>query len=198
MNRALKTILLPLLALTAAKANTIQENYSTSVNFLTGAPVVTSIPGFNPALGTLNGIEFSYSSGAVLLSGNAISSNIKIDDPGGNLIDTILFPTMNGRAQQLESGNFAVPAAYLIDFERAGNVDLTFASFTACRGSANTPSGCNGFSAFVDGQATFNYSPNSPAAPVPEPASLLLFPCGVVVLLAIFVCRKKTDLPSRC
>lgn len=152
-----------------AQAATIQDNYGPfDVNFLTGQVVTGSLPGFNPALGTLDAVTLSYSSSAVLLTGNAISSQIRIQDSAGTLLKDITFPTMNGRAQQAENGSFSVPVSDLIDFESSGNIQLTLTPFTACRGSADTPTGCNGFTGIVEGQVTYTYTPVSTT---PEPAA---------------------------
>ncbi len=167
---------------TAARAGTLQENYGlTGVNFLTRTPVNSGLQGFNSTLGTLTSIEFTYGAGAVLLEGNAISSNVKIEDPTGVLLDTISFPNMTGRAQQVESGSFAVPVADFADFLSTGIIELTLAPFSACRGSAMTPTGCNGFTGNVGGTVTYTFDP--PAAPsTPEPASLALLSAGLVVI----------------
>lgn len=172
-----------------ARAGTILENYGlTGVNFLTGASANSALPGFNSTLGTLTSITGTYATSAVLLEGNAISSTIKIEDPKGVLLSTISFPNMTGRAQQPESGTFTVPAVDFADFLSNGNIDLTLVPFTACRGSALTPTGCSGFSANVGGTVTYSYNP--PADPTtPEPSSLALLSAGLVVF---GLWRRKT------
>jgi hypothetical protein len=49
-----------------AHAATIQQNYGLfAVNFLTGNSAVGALPGFNPALGTLDGVAFTFDASAV-------------------------------------------------------------------------------------------------------------------------------------
>jgi PEP-CTERM motif len=164
-----------------AWASTLQENYGLAfVNFLNGNSVTTALPGFPSADGTLTGISFTYSASAVLLVGNSISANIKIEDPAGALLDTIQFPNMTGRAQQPESGSFNVPAADLADFVSNGNINLTLVPFTACRGSANTPTGCSGFSGSVGGTVTYTFTPAPPPVATSEPASMALLALGLI------------------
>jgi len=163
-----------------AGAATIQENWGpTQVNFLAGTPSSAALPGFNSTLGTLDSIAITYSAGAVLLQGNAISSTISIHDLAGTLLTTIQFPNMTGRAQQLEAGSFTVPMADFLDFESAGTINLTLTPFTACRGSALTPTGCNGFSGNVGGTVTYAYTPFVTPVTTPEPASAALIAAGV-------------------
>jgi len=173
-------------------ADTIQDSFGAfSVNFLSGASVTGALPGFNPSLGTLDGIAFSYTSSAVLLEGDANSSNIKIYDSVGTLLTQIVFPMMVGRAEQTKTGNFSVPANDLADFESTGNIDLTLSPSTACRGRADTPSGCQTFTGSIDGQVTYTYTPATPASPsaAPEPQSLWLLAAGLGAL--IFAKRKR-------
>lgn len=176
-----------------ARAGTLTESYGlTGVNFLGGGPVSSPLPGFNSTLGTLSSITITYSAGAVLLVGNAVSSDIGIEDPTGALLHTILFPNMTGRAQQVEMGTFDVPVADLADFLGTGNIDLTLVPFTACRGSAMTPTGCNGFTGEVGGTVTYDFNPPS-GSTTPEPASLALLSAGLVVF---GLWRRKTK-PGR-
>jgi hypothetical protein len=171
----------------AAIGATIEDSYGVfSVNFLNNNPVTGALPGFNPALGTLDGAVFTFDSSAVLIQGTALSSEIEIEDSTGTLLTTITFGQMVGRDQQVETGSFTVPTADLGDFQSAGNVDLTIVGHTACRGSASTPSGCNEFSGAVDGQVTYTYTPAS----VPEPASLPLFASGLVAAILATRCRE--------
>ncbi|HLH20034.1 MAG TPA: PEP-CTERM sorting domain-containing protein [Bryobacteraceae bacterium] len=156
----------------------IQYNYSLAgIDFLTGNHLDLPVQGFSPTLGTLNAIDFSFAASAVLVQGDAISSRIQIFD-GGALLDTITFPTMMGRAEQTESGTFAVPITGWTDFETAGTVHLTATPFTACRGSAPTPSGCNDFTGRLSGAVTYTYAPAP--SPVPEPDTILLFATGLI------------------
>jgi hypothetical protein len=162
-----------------AHASTIQYNYGrTVVNFLTGGSVNAALQGFDPALGTLSAIDVTYSASDVLLQGDAQSSNIAIYDDN-TLLARISFPPMVGRDQQLESGGFLVPAADWSGFETAGLTDLTFTPFTACRGTAATPSGCNEFTASVSGAVAYTYTP---ASSVPEPGSFILIAIGLIVV----------------
>ncbi len=180
-----------------AHATTIQDDYGIfAVNFLTGSPVNGALPGFNPALGSLTAVDFKYVASAVLLQGTAQSSQITIDDSTGTLLTDITFPMITGRADQVEMGSFAVPAADLADFESTGNVDLTLDGFTACRGSANTPTGCSEFTGAVSGQVSYIYTPaptpTTPMSAAPEPNSLLLFACGLLAAaLAIRRLRRS-------
>ena len=174
-----------------ARAATVQFNYGiVSVNFLTGNNVNATLHGFDPTLGTLDAVDVSFSASAVLLQGNAISSRIRVYD-GTTLLDTITFPNMVGRAQQAESGAFTVPAANLADFETAGTVDLTLTPFTACRGSAPTPSGCNGFNANVGGTVTYTYTPASIPSSVPEPRTTVLFTVGLICAAFFRCCPRE-------
>jgi hypothetical protein len=146
----------------ATRAATIQESYGlVAVNFLTGNSVNAPIAGFNSGLGTLTSVAITYEASAVLLEGNALSSRISVFDPAGTLLETISFPTMTGRAQQVEMGSFNVLAEDLLDFESSGTVDLELTPFTACRGSASTPSGCNEFTGAVSGQVTYDFTPTA-------------------------------------
>src|SRR5215469_8462150 len=123
------------------RAATVQYNYGpVRVNLLGGPSVNTPLQGFNPALGTLDSINLSYSATAILLEGDALSTRIGIDD-GTALLATISFPLLIGRVEQTETGTFTVPISDWTDFETAGTVDLTSTPFTACRGSAPAPSG---------------------------------------------------------
>lgn len=170
----------------AAQASTIQDSYGQfAVNFLTGNTVTGALPGFNPALGTLSSIGFTYSAGAVLLQGTAMSVKIQIDDSSGTLLKSITFPNMTGRAKQIESGSFTVPVADFAEFESTGKVDLTLIPGTACRGTADTPSRCSGFSGTVGGDVTYTYTPANPAGPstpssVPEPGTFGLWGAGLI------------------
>lgn len=174
----IKRIILPLCLVAAlcgfcgpAQASTIRDSYGLfEVNFLSGNSVAGALPGFNPTLGTLSSIAFTYDATATLVEGSAISARIGIDDPSATHLATLDFLNMTGRAQQSETGSFSVPAADFSDFESTGNIDLTLSPFTACRGSANTPSGCTGFTAAVGGQVTYTYAPVS----APEPSTLAL------------------------
>jgi hypothetical protein len=165
-----------------ADASTIQFGYGpVTVNFLGGGTVTQGFTAFDPALGTLSQIDISFNASAVLLQGNAISSNIRIDD-NTTLLDQIDFPNMVGRAQKVVSGNFLVPQAVWANFKTAGPVDLTFTPFTACRGSALTPTGCAGFSARISGNITYTYTAITPSSGTPEPATFALLGLGVIVL----------------
>lgn len=166
-----------------ASPATINDNFGPAgVNFLTGATISAAVPGFNPALGTLTMAAFTYQSSAVLLIGNAISSDIRINDPNGTLVATIVFPNITGRAQQAENGSFNIPSADLNGFLSVGNVDLRLSPFTACRGSAHTPTGCIGFSGVIDGSVVYTYTPVSPApTAAPEPLSLALLGAGFIL-----------------
>ncbi len=172
-------------------AGTVQESFGlTGVYFLSGGTVDSALPGFNSSHGTLTSVAVTYSATAVLLEGNAISSTIKIEDPHGVLLSTITFPNMTGRAEQSESGSFTVPASDFADFLSTGNIDLQLIPFTACRGSAMTPTGCNGFSANVGGTMTYGFNP--PAGPTtPEPATLAMLSAGLVVF---GLWRRKTKM----
>jgi expansin (peptidoglycan-binding protein) len=161
----------------ATQAAMMQENYGlVGVNFLTGNPVNAPVTAFHNGLGTLTSIAISYEASAVLLEGNAISSRISIFDPAGALLDSIAFPNMTGRAQQVEMGSFNVPATDLLDFESAGAVDLNLTPFTACHGSASTPTGCNEFTSAVSGQVTYDFTPVA----APEPAAPALVATGLI------------------
>jgi len=161
------------------RAATIQENYGlVAVNFLTGDSVNAPLTGFNSGLGTLTSVAITYDASAVLLQGNALSSRISLFDPAGILLETVSFPIMTGRAQKVEMGSFSVPVADLLDFESPGTVDLELTPFTACRGSASTPSGCNEFTGAVSGQVTYDFTP----AAAPEPANLALLGVGLTIL----------------
>ena len=163
-----------------AQAGTITENYGlTAVDFLSGNPVNSAVLGFNSTLGSLSSIVVTYAAGATLVQGNAISSSIKIEDPAGALLRTIQFGNMTGRAQQSASGTFNVPVADFPDFLNAGKIDLTLVPFTACRGSAMTPTGCSAFTGLVGGTVTYDFNP--PAGPAtPEPPSLAMLSAGLV------------------
>lgn len=166
---------------TPARATSIQENYGTfAVNFLTATPVTGTVPGFNPALGTLDTIQFSYSASAVLFQGTALGTTIAITDPSNTTLANILFPEMTGRAQQTESGAFSIPQNDLVNFESASPISLILQPRTACRGSANTPSGCSEFSGSLSGQVTYNYTPAP--LPTPEAGPLPLLATGAVIL----------------
>jgi hypothetical protein len=155
-----------------AYATTLQEKFGVfSVNFLTGNTVTGALPAFNPSLGTLDSVAFTYQSSAVLLQGTAMSTRIAIHDSQGTLLTTINFPLMTGRDQQIQDGTFSAPAADLADFEGIGNVNLTLQGLTACRGPAATPTGCNAFSGAVGGQVSYAYTPTT----VPEPNTIPLF-----------------------
>jgi hypothetical protein len=96
----------------AARAAVIQESYGpVGVNFLTGAAESAAFAGFNSELGALSSVVITYSANAVLLEGNAISSRISVDDSSSTLLEEITFPSITGRAQQVETGNFTVPVA---------------------------------------------------------------------------------------
>ncbi len=182
MNR-LKPYLMLAAAMSAAatgKSATVADHFGPAgVNFLSGATANAPVLCFNSALGTLTGASFQYAASAVLLQGNAISSHISIEDPAGTLVATVSFPTMTGRDQQEESGSSTIPVADLKGFVSAGTVDLALIPFTACRGQANTPSGCNAFTGLVDGTVTYSYTP---AATTPEPTSLALLASGLIGL----------------
>ena len=163
-----------------AHAATITDNIGlVNVNFLTGANTTLPAPGFDPALGTLTSIDLSYSATATLLQGDALSSRIRIY-LGSDLLSQINFPSMTGRAQQTESGTFTVSAVDLPGFETPGTVDLTLTPFTACRGTAPTPSGCNAFTANLTGAVTYTYNPPAASATAPEPPSFLLLGAALV------------------
>lgn len=163
----------------AASASTIEQDYGNiGVDFLSDASVNTDIPEFDPVLGSLSAIDLSYSASAVLIEGDALSSYIGILD-GETLLGRIFFPSMVGREEQSESGSFSIPAADWSDFETAETTELTFTPFTACRGSADTPSGCSEFTGILSGAVTYTYTP-APAAP--EPKSLVLFFAGLIVI----------------
>ena len=173
-----------------ARAAMIQESYGpVGVDFLSGNSVNAAVTGFASGLGTLSSVAITFDAGAVLLEGNAISSKIGIYDSSGTLLETILFPSMTGRAQQIEMGNFAVPAADLGDFESVGNVDLKLDPTTACRGSAPTPSGCNAFTGSVSGEVTYDFTPSA----APEPACLGLLAIGLTTLGLWHRVRKIGD-----
>jgi len=179
-----------------ASASTIQFGYGPiPINFLNGATVTQRFTAFDPALGTLSGIDISFMAGAVILQGSALSSRIRIYD-NATLLDQIDFPTLIGRAQKVVSGNFQVPQAVWADFETAGPVDLMFTPFTACRGTALTPTGCNGFSARISGNITYTYSPTAPTSGTPEPASFALLGVGVIVLGFVRVFHPFRRLPG--
>jgi hypothetical protein len=164
----------------AAHASTMTDSFGlVSVNFLSGGNTTLPVQGFDPALGTLSSVDITYASTATLLLGNAISSRIQFY-LGGDLLSQINFPNMTGRAQQSESGTFTVPAVDVAGFEAPGTVDLTLSPFTACRGTAPTPSGCEGFSAKVASQVTYTYTPAVATATAPEPSSFLLLGAALI------------------
>jgi hypothetical protein len=184
------------LMLASASGATIQYNYGpVFVNFLSGNDTNAPVQGFDPTLGTLAEADLAYSATATLVQGNAISSRIDVDD-GATLLGQIGFPHMTGRAQQLESGIFVVPTGNLADFETAGTLNLTFVRFTACRGAADTPTGCSAFSANVGGTITYTYTPAvTQTAAAPEPASFFALGVG---LIGIGLVRRKWDRPPAC
>ncbi|HKE28617.1 MAG TPA: PEP-CTERM sorting domain-containing protein [Bryobacteraceae bacterium] len=162
------------------RAATVQYNYGpVRVNFLGGPSVNTPLQGFNPALGTLDSINLSYSATAILLEGDALSTRIGIDD-GTALLATISFPLLIGRVEQTETGTFTVPISDWTDFETAGTVDLTSTPFTACRGSAPTPSGCEAFEGRESGTVTYTYTPPVETSTVPEPGTIAFFAAGLM------------------
>jgi hypothetical protein len=176
-------------------ATTIQDKYGVfSVNFLTSTPVSGALPGFNPALGALEGVAFTFDASAVLLQGSAVASQIRIEDSSGTLLTDISFPQMTGRAQQIEAGSFTVPLADLADFQSAGNADVTLVGFTVCRGSAPTPTGCNGFTGAVGGQVTYSYTPSYTPTSVPEATTLLLVASGVIAISLVMRRREARHL----
>ncbi|HKD09514.1 MAG TPA: hypothetical protein VKB79_26650 [Bryobacteraceae bacterium] len=179
-----------------ADASTIQFSYGpVSVNFLGGGAVTQGFTAFDPALGTLSQVDISFTASAVLMQGNAISSHISIDD-NTTLLDQISFPNMVGRAQKVVSGNFLVPQAVWADFETIGPVDLMFVPFTACRGSAPTPTGCAGFGASISGNITYTYTPTAPTSGTPEPATFALLGACVIVLGFVRVFHPFRRLPE--
>ena len=139
-------------------------------------------------------VTFTFDAGAVLLQGSAVSSQIRIEDSTGTLLTDITFPQMTGRAQQTETGSFTILLADLADFQSAGNVDLTLVGFTACRGSAPTPTGCNGFTGAVGGQVTYTYTPSNTPTSVPEPTTLSLVAGGVTAMSLALRRRKARHL----
>jgi hypothetical protein len=155
-----------------AQASTISYSYSASFDLLNSTSQSFSVQGFNPSLGSLSAIDFTYTfSTRHTFAGADGIDHFRIDDATA-ILDTLTFTTPGGETTT-QSGQFGVPTADFGDYESTQPVALSGTPFVRC-GS------CIVYTANFSGQVTYTYAPT--VASAPEVTTFVLAGAGLLGL----------------
>src|SRR5579883_2544037 len=199
-NRRLILALVSSLLLACAPAFANSISYSASFpSTTTSFSIPISLPQFNPSMGTLTSITFTFdgqTTGSATVTNNSgatgsyqvsISSNLKLLDPTNNTLISIT-PSFNQTLNIAngDSGSTTITSGF------SPYVGLGDVSFTVSGEGIGGVSGPSPFTvdSITKGEGTITITYNTSSV-VPEPATLALFGSGLLALGLLYQRRRE-------